>query len=147
MPYVESSIVIEGDAADVYALAKEMEAYPGFMKDVETVKVIERNGDGTVTEWATNVDGLPICWKERDVFDDQAKGIKYQLIEGDLDKFEGEWTFEPVDGGTKVTLTVDFDFGMPTLADLVGPILEEKVKENSQMMLAGMKSKIEGGGI
>ena len=41
------------------------------------------------------------------------------------------------------TLTVDFDFGMPTLAELIGPVLEMKVRENSMMMLEAMKKKVE----
>jgi coenzyme Q-binding protein COQ10 len=47
-------------------------------------------------------------------------------------------------GGCKVTLSVDYDFGMPSLTDLIGPTLKEKVRENSEMMLEGMKKKIEG---
>ena len=42
--------------------------------------------------------------------------IAYRLIEGDLDKFEGEWNFERTAEGTRVTLTVDgrrFDEGFP----------------------------------
>lgn len=144
MSFVEVSILVNSSPQAVYDLAKEMERYPDFMPDVESITVVERGADRTVTEWVTNVEGIPICWKEEDIFDDAATTISYRLIEGDLDKFEGAWTFEPKDGGTRVTLTVDFDFGMPTLADLLGPILKVKVEENSEMMLAGMKKEIEG---
>ena len=147
MPLVESTVEIAGPIEAVYELAKDMERYSEYMPDVESVVVAERRPDRTVTDWTTHVDGVPIVWKEEDVFDDQARRIRYRLIEGDLDKFEGQWIFEPAsDGtaGTRVTLTVDFDFGMPTLAELLGPILEEKVKENSQMMLSALKAKIEG---
>ncbi|MFH1337115.1 MAG: SRPBCC family protein, partial [Candidatus Zixiibacteriota bacterium] len=93
--------------------------------------------------WETLVEEIPICWKEVDEFDDGELRIKYRLIEGDLDKFEGIWKFEDLDGETRVTLTVDFDFGMPTLAELIGPVLEMKVRENSMMMLEAMKKKVE----
>lgn len=145
MSYVESGILIKGKIRDVYQMAKAMEKYPEYMPDVESVKVIERNGNKTVTDWTTSVEGTPICWKEEDIFYDEEKSIKYRLIEGDLDKFEGEWIFKKTPEGTKVVLTVDFDFGMPTLAELLGPILDEKVKENSLMMLNAMKKKIESG--
>ncbi len=143
MSLVESRIIINGVPRDVYELAKQMEKFPEFMSDVEAVKVIESSKGRTITEWTTSVEGMPICWKEEDVFDDDAHSITYRLLEGDLEKFEGAWTFEPKDGGTEVVLTVDFDFGMPTLADLLGPILEVKVKENSEMMLNGIKDEIE----
>ncbi|MBI4743855.1 MAG: SRPBCC family protein [Actinobacteria bacterium] len=144
MPFVESSIIINGNIDEIYKIAKDMEKYPEFMPDVKSVKVVAREENQTTTKWITSVEGTPICWTEVDVFDDENKNIKYCLIEGDLDKFEGEWIFTQNSEGTKVELTVDFDFGMPTLAELLGPILTEKVRENSMMMLNSMKNKIEG---
>lgn len=143
MPYVERNIIIQGAIEDVYELAKDMERYPEFMPDVESVKVIKREPNLTVTEWETSVDGTPIMWTEQDIFDDKNFTIEYQLIEGDLDKFEGIWKFENTPDGTRVTLTVDYDFGIPELTNLIGPTLAEKVGENSEMMLQGMKNRIE----
>ena len=144
MAYVERTILIEGPIEQVYELAKDMEAYPDFMPDVESVKVIEREARRTVTEWETSVDGTPILWTEEDLFDDENFVIDYRLIEGDLDKFEGEWRFVEREGGTQVTLTVDYDFGIPELTNLIGHTLQQKVGENSEMMLEGMKRRIEG---
>ncbi|MFH1452499.1 MAG: aromatase/cyclase [Armatimonadota bacterium] len=143
MPYVESTITINGPAEKAYNLAKNMEEFPLFMPDVESVKVLERNGNTTITEWITNVEGTPITWKEEDLFDDSNHTITYRLTEGDLDKFEGQWKFEQKDGQTVVTLGVDYDFGIPSLTELIGPTLEVKVKENSNMMLEGLKSRVE----
>lgn len=143
MPYVEKSIIIQGPADEVYALAKDMESFPEFMPDVQSVKVVERDAARTVTEWNTDVDGAEILWTEEDHFDDAARRITYRLIEGDLEKFEGEWRFEESPEGTRVTLTVDFDFGIPELAALLGDTLEIKVGENSEMMLASMKRRVE----
>ena len=143
MGYVEKSILIAGRVDEVYELAKDMEGYPQFMPDVESVKVVSRESDRTVTEWVSNVDGTPILWTELDIFDDTLHTITYCLVEGDLDKFEGIWTFEETAEGTRVTLTVDYDFGIPELTSLIGPTLEEKVGDNSAMMLTGMKRRIE----
>lgn len=143
MPYVEEQITIEGDIEAVYAIARDMENYPQYMPDVESVTVIERNGNSTVSEWVTNIEGTPIVWTEVDDFDDTHYRIKYRLIEGDLDKFEGEWRFDRVDGRTRVVLGVEYDFGIPNLTELIGPTLEVKVRENSQMMLQAMKDHAE----
>lgn len=144
MPFVERSIQIDGPPEAVYELAKDMESFPTFMPDVQSVKVVSRNGSSTVTEWVSEVDGTEILWTEEDHFDDANRRIEYRLIEGDLDKFEGEWRFEPVNGGTRVVLTVDFDFGIPELTNLIGATLEVKVGENSEMMLKSMKDRVEG---
>ena len=47
--------------------------------------------------------------------------------------------------GKKIVVFV-FDFGVPTLAELIGPTLERKVRENSEMMLAALKKEAEGSG-
>ncbi len=144
MPYVEKSIIIHGAPDEVYALAKDMEGFPNFMPDVQSVTVTRREGSMTLTDWVTEIDGTEIIWTEEDRFDDAARRIQYRLLEGDLDKFEGEWRFDPVEGGTKVVLTVDFDFGIPELVNLIGDILTLKVGENSEMMLKSMKARVEG---
>ena len=143
MPYVETAIDIAAPARVIYELAKDMESYPEFMPDVETVKIISRNGNSTTTRWKTLVEEAPIEWTEVDVFDDARTRIDYRLIEGDLDKFEGAWTFAERDGVTHVVLSVDYDFVVPTLAELIGPILHRKVEENSMMMLRALKEKSE----
>ncbi|HZV79119.1 MAG TPA: SRPBCC family protein [Candidatus Binatus sp.] len=143
MPYVETAIDIAAPARVIYELAKDMESYPEFMPDVETVKIISRNGNSTTTRWKTLVEEAPIEWTEVDVFDDARTRIDYRLIEGDLDKFEGAWTFAERDGVTHVVLSVDYDFGVPTLAELIGPTLQKKVEENSLMMLSALKTHAE----
>ncbi|MDP9016922.1 MAG: aromatase/cyclase [Candidatus Eremiobacteraeota bacterium] len=143
MPYVESSIEIAAPARKVYELAKQQDRFPDFMPDVESVTVLERHGDHIVTRWKTLVEEAPIEWTEIDRFNDADARIDYQLTEGDLDKFEGAWTFTETAGVTRVVLSVDYDFGVPVLAELIGPTLQRKVQENSEMMLAALKREAE----
>ena len=144
MPYVEVAIDVAAPARDVYELAKDQERFPQFMPDVESVTVIERRDDAIITRWKTLVEEAPIEWTEEDRFDDARTRIDYKLIEGDLDKFEGAWTFEETgDATTHVVLGVEYDFGVPTLAELIGPTLQRKVQENSEMMLQGLKREAE----
>lgn len=145
MPYVECSIAIDAPARRVYELAKDQERFPQFMPDVETVTILERRAASVISRWKTLVEEAPIEWTEEDRFDDTALRIDYQLIEGDLDTFQGAWTFEHRDGVTHVVLGVEYDFGVPTLAELIGPTLEKKVRENSEMMLAALKREAESG--
>lgn len=144
MTYVARSIFVKGSPEEAYRLASDMSSYPKFMPDVQSVEVVKRGDHSTVTDWVTEVDGTELIWTEEDRFYDDDLKISYKLIEGDLDKFEGEWIFEKADDGCKITLTVDFDFGIPELIHLIGGVLEIKVTENSDMMLNSMKSRIEG---
>ncbi len=144
MPFVETAIVVHAPARDVYELAKEQDRFPDFMPDVESVTIVERGAGRIVARWKTLVEDAPIEWLEEDVFDDAALRVDYRLIEGDFDVFEGSWTFVERDGATHVTLGVEYDFGVPTLAELIGPTLQRKVRENSEMMLAALKAEAEG---
>jgi ribosome-associated toxin RatA of RatAB toxin-antitoxin module len=143
MPAVEITIVVDAPARDVYELAKDQERFPAFMPDVESVTIVERHPDRIISRWKTLVEEAPIEWIEEDRFDDVALRVDYKLLEGDLDKFEGTWRFEDGDGRTHVTLFVEYDFGVPTLAELIGPTLHKKVKENAEMMLAALKREAE----
>jgi len=143
MPFVETTIVIEAPARDVYELAKDLARFPEFMPDVESVVILEREPHRMVSRWKTLVEEAPIEWTEEDLFDDAALRVDYKLLEGDLDTFEGSWTFEETEGHTFVTLGVEYDFGVPTLAELIGPTLHRKVRENSEMMLAALKREAE----
>jgi ribosome-associated toxin RatA of RatAB toxin-antitoxin module len=112
MPFVETTIVIEAPAREVYELAKNQERFPEFMPDVESVVILEREPHRMISRWKTLVEDAPIEWTEEDLFDDIALRVDYKLLEGDLDTFEGSWTFEETDGQTFVTLGVD-DAGRP----------------------------------
>jgi len=143
MPFVEATVVVTAPASAVYELAKDQERFPDFMPDVELVTVLERHGNRVITRWKTLVEEAPIEWVEEDVFNDAELRVDYRLLEGDLDTFEGSWTFEDREGATHVTLGVEYDFGVPTLAELIGPTLHRKVRENSEMMLAALKREAE----
>ncbi len=144
MPYVEVSKVVKANRAQILPIIKRMEDYPLFMADLKSVTVLERGDNFTITQWVSNVDGRVIEWTERDTFYDDEWRIHYQQTAGDLKKMEGEWLLSEVEEGTKITLTVDFEFGIPMIAGLLNPILKMKVRDNSENMLAAVKAKIEG---
>jgi len=144
MPYVEVSLPVSASRQAIYPILKDMEKYPEFMTDLVSVKVVERDGNTTVTQWVSNVDGRIIRWTERDTFDDANYHITYCQIEGDLKKFAGEWILTPLDDvTTEIKLTVDFEFGIPMIAGLLNPILKKKVKLNSENMLKAIKDRLE----
>ncbi|MBI2873457.1 MAG: aromatase/cyclase [Firmicutes bacterium] len=143
MPYVEVSTLMKGDPDRIYATVRDMESYPKFMKDVVSVRITDSGEGWTVTDWLTSIDGRKIKWTERDEFNDGERVIQYRLLSGDLKKFEGFWRIEPEGETVRVTLTVDFEFGVPMLAPLLHPILKKKVKENSEAMLEAIRGQIE----
>ena len=127
MPYVESRIVIEAPAARVYELAKDQERFPSSCRTSRRVI-----GRSNAVPTASSPAGRRWSRKRRSsgprriASTTNCLRIDYKLLEGDLDKFEGAWTFEHRDGVTHVVLGVDYDFGVPTLAELIGPDARRK---------------------
>ena len=143
MPFVKSEILIRGDREQIYAVIRDMESYPRFMQSLVSVRVLERGEDFTVSHWVSDVDGRKIVWTERDQFYPQEYRIIYKQTEGDLKKMEGAWELAEDGEAVRVSLAVDFEFGIPMIAGLLNPLLVRKVRENSEAMLAAVKGKIE----
>ncbi len=143
MPFVKSEIVINGDKQKIFDVIRDMESYPKFMKNLVSVEVLEKGGDYDISHWVSNVDGRKIVWTERDEFFPETFKITYKQTDGDLKKMEGAWELLDTDGGVNVSLSVDFEFGIPMIAGLLNPILIRKVRENSEDMLRAVKGEIE----
>lgn len=143
MPYVECKTTIKGEPKAIFEIIKDMAGYPKFMKNLVSVEILEEGADYDVSHWVSDVDGRKIVWTERDNFYPEDLKITYAQTAGDLKKMEGAWTIVPGSEGAEVTLSVDFEFGIPMIAGLLNPILKRKVRENSENMLQAIKEQIE----
>lgn len=143
MPYVEVTTLVKGDIKPIWEIVADMTNYPKFMPSVNSVDILERTGNTTVSKWVTNVDGRIIAWTESDVFYPTDYRIEYKQLSGDLKKFEGKWQLTQTPEGVNILLTVDFEFGIPMVAALLNPLLKKKVRENSEGMLAAIKKMCE----
>ncbi|MFD2169072.1 type II toxin-antitoxin system RatA family toxin [Tumebacillus lipolyticus] len=145
MPSVEVTETILGEKSRVYDLIADMESYPRFMPSLNRLEVVEKGDGWTVTSWDTSISGLTFRWLERDEFDPDNHRISYRQLAGDLKTFQGEWLVEEAASGVKVTLKVDFDFGVPMLSTLLNPVASLKLRQNGEAMLRAIKSRCEAG--
>ncbi|OLD36381.1 MAG: hypothetical protein AUI83_26305, partial [Armatimonadetes bacterium 13_1_40CM_3_65_7] len=113
MAQVAATVFIRAPLDRVYALAKDVEAFPSFMPDVESIRVQQRDGSRTVTEWVGVVQGRRVRWVEDDDWDDARHVCTFRQREGDFTRYEGTWTFAAVDQGTETALVVDFELELP----------------------------------
>lgn len=143
MPYIETKTLIKGEGRKIYEIISNMQAYPDFMQDLISVDILERGEGYTLSHWVSDVDGRKIVWTEKDEFYPEDLKITYRQTEGDLKKMEGEWKIKEEGGCCEVSLSVDFEFGIPMIAGLLNPILKKKVRENSDNMLRALKGQIE----
>jgi len=143
MAQVAAAAFIRALLDRVYGLAKDVESFPTFMPDVESIRVLERKGNHTLTEWVGVVQGRRVRWVEDDDWDDARHLCTFRQREGDFTRYEGTWTFAAADQGTETRLVVDFELELPLAGALLSNLLKVLVRKNLESMLGAMKTRLE----
>jgi ribosome-associated toxin RatA of RatAB toxin-antitoxin module len=144
MAEVSATTTIHAPLDEVYRVAKDVERFPEFMPDVESIRVLEREGSRTVTEWVGLVQGRKIRWVEEDHWDDAVHVCTFRQREGDFTTYEGRWAFEAVPEGTRTTLNLVYEMDLPLAGALLSNLLRVLVRKNLESMLAALKGQLEG---
>lgn len=145
MATVESCIDIQAPVARVMALARDIERFPEFMRDIKQVLVLERDGGRVVSRWVARAEDIRITlkWTEEDLWDEAAGTCHFHQIEGDYGRMEGVWTFQPVDGGTRFQSTLTLEYDVPLIGPLIKSLVAKKARENLDATLAAIKARAE----
>ena len=148
MPHIEHEVVINAPLDQVYALAKNVESFPEFMPDVESVTVVERSADGqrTVTDWVGVASDfkLKVRWTEEDLWDDAAHTCRFSQVKGDYQQYGGEWRLSP-DGPerTRFHSTIDYELEIPLIGALLKAVVARLMRDNVQRFLDQIKARAE----
>ncbi|QXJ25683.1 SRPBCC family protein [Actinomadura graeca] len=144
MPYVEVSLRIESPVEETWRAVTRLEDYATYMDNVESVDVRGETEDGKrVSEWAVLLKGSVLEWVEVDELDEATRTMTFDQVSGDLDQFTGYWRVDPQDDGASVvTFSVDFEIGIPLLADMLNPVATKALRENSEQMLRAIERRL-----
>jgi len=144
VPKVITTIDISATPEKVWNIISDMEKYPQFMSDLVEVKVLERGNNTTKTHWVAKAKNMTVEWDEEDFYYPEEFRIYYKAQQGVFSKFEGEWRITPKDNEKiEVSLSVDFEIGVPMFRTLLGPLATKLIKDNCEMMLRGVKERAE----
>jgi ribosome-associated toxin RatA of RatAB toxin-antitoxin module len=122
-----------------WELINRLESYVDAMEHVRSLEVLERGPHHRVTAWEVDLKGCVMRWVEHEELDAQRYRIEYRQVEGDLERFDGYWQLDPLtDDTSRVVLSVRFEIGVPMLSEMLNPIAERAVGENSRAMLASL---------
>src|SRR2546430_5169535 len=144
MAQVAATAFIHAPLDRVYALAKDVEAFPSFMPDVESIRVLQRDGSRTVTEWVGVVKGRPVRWVEDDDWDDARHVCTFRQREGDFTRYEGTWTFAAVDPGAEKALGGDFEPELPPAGAARSDPLQGLVRHNPEGEVGAVRGRLGG---
>lgn len=143
MSSVHAEIYIPAPPEEVYRMAKDLEGLKPYLKDVETLRVLAREGARTRTEWVGVAMGKKVRWIEEEEWDDQNLRNRFKSPEGDFDRYEGSWVFLREGEGTRVVLDLEYALTLPLFGGLLQKLVQKLMQENSEALLRGLKERVE----
>jgi ribosome-associated toxin RatA of RatAB toxin-antitoxin module len=145
MPTVETTVWINAPLDTVYAIAKDSESYPKYMKEVQSVTPVEREESRLLADWVGIVPtfGLKVRWRQEELWDDATHSSHFRQLTGDYDRLEGDWTFREENGGTRFDQRLDYEYNVPTLGPLVKKVIHGIVVKNLDAINAAFKERAE----
>ena len=125
MRSVSRSALVPYTAGQMYALVADVESYPEFVPWCSDAKVLERGADYVVGTVEMRRAGLRKAFTTRNALV-EGKSIGLALVDGPFRHLEGAWQFDALgDAGSKVTLSIEFDFDSRALDAMLGVFFEE----------------------
>ena len=135
----EKSVVVNAPAHKVFMMWSNFENFPNYMSHVKEVKML----DGDRSHWKGTVAGIDEEWDAKTTKMDEDRAIAWDSISG----FEnsGEVRFDPVDGGTRVTVRFEYTppagpLGWAAEEIYVGSEFEQDLQEDLEKFKAMVES-------
>ncbi len=141
MPHVRAEVFVPRPPTEVYRLAKDLEGLKPYLKDVETLKVVESTPERTKSEWVAVAMGKRVRWVEVEEWNDTELKNRFYSPEGDFDRYEGTWAFLPEGDGTRVVLEIDYELNLPLFGGILKKLVQKLMQENAEMFLRGLKER------
>ncbi len=128
----------------VYSSAKQTEALARYIPNLTKIEVLKQTPEMTKARWHGKIQIMgmtrDVVWTEVDRWDDSAHLCAFEQVEGTFKLYRGSWTFEEHPEGTKTTLQIDYDLGLPIGGPLLDSMLEKIVMENARQFLNGLEA-------
>lgn len=116
----ETAIDIAAAPAAVFAFASRTERWPGYLPHYRYVRVLEERGTTRVVEMAARRGWIPVRWTAEQTNDPFRPHIAFRHVRGWTRGMEVEWRFEPIPGGTRVSIEHRLSFRFPFAAEWLG---------------------------
>ena len=130
---------LDQSTARAFEVVEDLERFPEFMPNVNSLTLLEAEGNRKVAEWDITIDDAPLSWIEEGIYDEQNMIVRFRSLEGVFDRFDGYWQVAPEGDGSRVTFELAYEIGLPEIEDIVGPILRERMIENAESMLEAIE--------
>ena len=142
MAKVEKSITINAPVEKVFAYIEDPMNQLEYLPSIVEVKDVTGQGVGAHYRWAYKMTGLR--------FEGETTMTEYVSNERIVVQTKGgiastwSWTFTSGDGGTEVSLTVEYTIPVPVLGKLGEALVLKQNEREAGTAMANIKAKLEG---
>jgi ribosome-associated toxin RatA of RatAB toxin-antitoxin module len=125
MRQVDRTALVPYTPEQMFALVADIERYPEFVPSVVGAKVLQKDERGVIGQLEMERAGMREKFTTRNVFEPPVR-MSLALVDGPFRLLDGLWTFDAVgDKGTKIRLTIRFEFANPLSAMLLSRSFEK----------------------
>jgi uncharacterized membrane protein len=115
-----NSVDIAAPAEAVYRLGSETARWPAILPHYRYVRVLEDRGTTQVVAMSAWRDVFPVRWVAEQTNDPRTPHIAFHHVRGWTRGMDVEWIFEPLPGGTRVTIEHRLAFAFPVASEWLG---------------------------
>jgi len=121
---IEKAALVPHDAASVFRLVADVGSYPSFLPGCTAARVVRV--DENVVEASLRVAKGPFhhWFTTRNTLHPNER-IELALVEGPFRTLRGEWRFATVEGGTRISLELEFELSNRVLGKVLAPAFAE----------------------
>lgn len=143
MPHVVLEILVHAPSDLVWGVVSDVVGYPEYMENVREVTLVDVGPDGErILAWTVILKGSVLQWIEVERINEKGRRIDFDQRSGDLETFRGHWQVCDSANGTIVELDIEFEIGIPMLAEMLNPVAERALRDNSEQMLRALEMKV-----
>jgi len=141
MPEVKIDLEVNAPIERVWETVIDIERYQESMETVRSVRIVEQSDAAhRRAAWSVLLKGSILEWEEEEHLDPKAHTVVFKQLRGDLEHFDGHWALDALDPErTRVVFEVEFEIGIPMLADMLNPVAQRSLQENCTEMLLGIE--------
>lgn len=126
-----------------FSFLKDLTAFSDYMENVLDIAEEQDNRGHFYHTWQVIIEEAEFQWTQQTTVDRENRQILFDLVDGDFEYMKGAWKVTDHPERCGLELTLAFSIGLPIIEDVLGPVLKEKLRMNTQAILNSIKHRIE----
>ena len=142
MPRVSAAVTIHDQPLEpVWRVVSHGRSLAEVTEHVLSVREFAPLEGQPVTSWTVALNGSRVTWTQREVHV-PSRLMTFSQIDGDFHVLSGAWRLDPLAGGVRVTLDIEFDLGVDGLAPLLDPTWSRSLQVHAEEILASVATHL-----